>query len=64
MVRMVCLVGARFILVQEERPYIYSSMARATNTLLLNARSRGYKRAREGGTPKSLTHGYTKRLQD
>jgi hypothetical protein len=27
MVRMVCLVGARFILVQAERPYIQSSMA-------------------------------------
>jgi hypothetical protein len=27
MVRMVCLVGARFILVQAERSYIQSSMA-------------------------------------
>jgi hypothetical protein len=39
----VCSVGARFILVRAERPYIQSSMACATDTLLLNACSRGYK---------------------
>jgi hypothetical protein len=44
MVRMVCSVGARFILVWAEHPYIQSSVARATSTLLLKARSRGYKR--------------------
>jgi hypothetical protein len=41
-----CSVGARFILVRTERPYIKSSAARATDTLLLNARSRDYKRTR------------------
>jgi hypothetical protein len=57
MVWMVCSVGPRFILVRVERPYIQSSVARATDTLLLNARSMGYKRAREGGAPKSLMRG-------
>jgi hypothetical protein len=33
-----------------DRPYIQSSVARATGTLLLNSRSRGYKRVREGGS--------------
>jgi hypothetical protein len=51
---MVCSVGARLILVRAERPYIQSLAARATETLLLNARSRGYERAREGGVLKSL----------
>jgi hypothetical protein len=54
---MVCLVGTRFILDRVECPYIQYSMARATDTLLLNARSRGYKRAREGGAPKPLMGG-------
>jgi hypothetical protein len=45
---MVCSVGVRFILVCTERPYIQSSVSYATGTLLLNARSRGYKRASEG----------------
>jgi hypothetical protein len=40
-----------------ERPYIQSLAAYSTSTLLLNARSRGYKRAREGGAPKSLMRG-------
>jgi hypothetical protein len=45
---MVCSVGARFILVRVERPRIQSSVAYAISTMLLNARSRGYKRVREG----------------
>jgi hypothetical protein len=51
---MVSSVGARFILVRAECPYFQYSVARATGTLLLNACSRGYKRAREGRFPKSL----------
>lgn len=43
MVWMACSVDARFILVRVERPYIQTSVARATSTLPLNARSRGYK---------------------
>jgi hypothetical protein len=31
----------------------------ATGTFLLNARSRGYKRVKEGGPPKSLMRGET-----
>jgi hypothetical protein len=50
---MVCSEGARFILVQVECPYIQSFVA----SLLLNTRSRGYKRAGEGGAPKSLMRG-------
>jgi hypothetical protein len=46
---MVCSMGARFIWFRAERPNIQSLVARATGTLLLNAHSRGYKRAREGG---------------
>jgi hypothetical protein len=34
--------------------HLVFSAAHATDTLLLNARSRGYKRAREGRVPKSL----------
>jgi hypothetical protein len=45
-----CSMDARFILVQTERLYIQSSTARATDTLLLNAHSRGYTRVREGGS--------------
>jgi hypothetical protein len=45
------------MMVREEHPYIQSSVARATNTLLLNACSRGYKRAREGEASKSLMCG-------
>jgi hypothetical protein len=45
---MMCSVVVRFILVQTERPYIQSLVAHTTDTLLLNARSKGYKRAREG----------------
>jgi hypothetical protein len=56
-VQMVCLVAARFIPVRAERPYIQPFVARTTDTLLLKARSRGYKRAREGGAPKSLMYG-------
>jgi hypothetical protein len=48
---MVCSLGIRFILVRVERPYFQSSMAHATGTLLLIARSRGYKRVREGRIP-------------
>jgi hypothetical protein len=48
-VRMVCSVGARFILAQTEHPCIQSSVACATDTMMLNARIRGYKRSREGG---------------
>jgi hypothetical protein len=51
---MVCLVGARFILGQVKHPYIQSSVARTTDTFLLNSHSRGYKQVREGGVPKSL----------
>jgi hypothetical protein len=47
-------VDARFILVRTERSYFQSLVACATNILLLNARSRGYKRAREARVPKSL----------
>jgi hypothetical protein len=50
---MVCSEGARFILVQVEHPCIQSLVA----SLLLNARSRGYKQAGEGGAPKSLMCG-------
>jgi hypothetical protein len=57
MVRMVCSVGTRFILVWEERPYIQPLVARATDILLPNARSRGYKWPREGGSPMSLMCG-------
>jgi hypothetical protein len=46
-VQMVCSVGVRFILVWAERLYIQSLLARAIDTLLLNARSRGYKRVCE-----------------
>jgi hypothetical protein len=47
--------GTRFILVRAECPYIQSSAACATARLMIKARSRGYKRAREGGeAPKSL----------
>jgi hypothetical protein len=51
---MVCLVGTRFILVRAEHPYFQFSVACIIDTLLLNARSRGYKRAREGEAHKSL----------
>jgi hypothetical protein len=51
---MVCSVGARFILVRAERPYFQSSVVCTTDTLILNARSRGLKRTREEGVPKSL----------
>jgi hypothetical protein len=47
MVQMVCSVGARFILVRAEHPYIPSSVTHTTNILLLKARSRGYKWTRE-----------------
>jgi hypothetical protein len=56
-VQMVRLLDARFILVRAERPYIQPSVTRTTDTLLLKARSRGYKRAREGGATKSLMYG-------
>jgi hypothetical protein len=45
---MVCLLGVRFIPIWAERPYFQSLVARATDSLLLIARSRGYKRTREG----------------
>jgi hypothetical protein len=57
--RMVCLVNARFILIWTERLYIQSLVTRATDTLLLKARSRGYKRVRDGGAPWSLMRGWT-----
>lgn len=58
--QMVLSVGARFILVQAECPYIQSLVARATGTIIVNAHSRGYKRVREGRRAhKSLMHGYT-----
>jgi hypothetical protein len=54
---MVCSVDARFIQVRVEHPYIQSLVARATSTLLLNARSRGYKPVKEGGALKSPMRG-------
>jgi hypothetical protein len=56
---MVCLVGARFISIRIEHPYIQALVACAFDTMLLNANSTGYKRAREGGAQKSLIRGYT-----
>jgi hypothetical protein len=56
-VQMVCSVDARFILVRAKRPYIQSSAAHATDTLMLNTCSRGYKLTREGGAPKSPKRG-------
>jgi hypothetical protein len=52
---MVCAEGARFILVEAERPYFQSSADCTTGTIDDQTCSRGYKRSREGGeAPKSL----------
>lgn len=48
---MVCAVGVRFISVRAKRPYFQSLVARSSSTLLLIARSWGYKQAREGRIP-------------
>jgi hypothetical protein len=50
-----CAVDAEFILVRAECPYFHSSVAYATGTIDIKARSKSYKRATEGGeAPKSL----------
>jgi hypothetical protein len=56
-IQMVCLVGARFILIRAERSTSGSQRLALPALLLLIARCRGYKRARDGGSPKSLMHG-------
>jgi hypothetical protein len=48
-----CAQWAQDILVRVERPYIQSSVAHTIDIFLHNARSCGYKRAREGVVPKS-----------
>jgi hypothetical protein len=54
----VCTVGARFILVQAECPTSSHRWLVLPTPLIIKARSRGYKRAREGGEAlKSLIHG-------
>jgi hypothetical protein len=55
MARMMCLVDAKFILVWGEHSYIQSLAARATDTLLLKARTRGRKRARGRSSQVSYT---------
>jgi hypothetical protein len=53
--RRLCAEGARFILVQAERPYFQSLMACTTDTIDDQTRSRGYKQSKEGGeAPKFL----------
>jgi hypothetical protein len=45
---MMCLVGARFILIRAEHAYSLRRLALSVH-LLINAHSRGYKRTRDGG---------------
>jgi hypothetical protein len=48
-------MGTRFILVRAERPNIQSSTVGISTPLMINARSRSYKRVRVGGkAPKPL----------
>jgi hypothetical protein len=46
--RTVCAVGAKFILVRVECPYIRSSTIALPAPVIIKARGRGYKRTRDG----------------
>jgi hypothetical protein len=54
-VNLLCVVGARFILVRHNIPIYSHRLLALPVSLMINTRSRAYKRAREGAeAPKSL----------